>query len=353
MRVLAFAPHMSQIRAIAGVLVLFASLHPGTDVRRAFQARLAPLKGAPHTHVEASRMSMASLYSIDAYGPDANTLPKILEDALDEVDRIDRLMSHYQPDSPLSRINREAAVHPVAVDPELFDFLLESMRYSGESDGAFDITVGPLMKAWGFFRGEGRLPTPEQLVDARRNVGASHVVFDRAHETIAFDRAGVELDLGGIAKGYAVDRAVQLLRARGVSAALVSAGGSTIFGLGAPPGRDAWDVAVQDPIEAQKTAMTVHLNNRALSIAGTSEKWFEAEGVRYSHIMDPRTGMPVQGILSVAVLTDTGTAGDALDDALFVLGVQGGRAYLRRSTGTEAYVFVPDSAKGWRVERIP
>lgn len=297
-------------------------------------------------------MSMACLYAIDAYGADANALRPILEDAFDEVDRIDRLMSHYRPDSPLSRINREAAAHPVTVDPELFDFLAESMRYSRESAGAFDITVGPLMKAWGFFRGEGRLPTPEALGDARRHVGASHVVFDRARRTIAFDEPGVELDLGGIAKGYAVDRVVQRLRARHVSAALVSAGGSTIFGLGAPPGRDAWEVAIQDPVDARKASMTVHLNDRALSIAGTSEKWFEVEGVRYSHIMDPRTGRPVQGILSVAVLTGSGTAGDALDDAFFVLGIERSRRYLRRLPGTEVIFFVPDAARGWRVEHL-
>ena len=113
---------------------------------------------------------MACVYAIEAYGPDAAALPRIVEEAFDEVDRIDRLMSHYKADSPLSRINREAARHPVPVDPELFDFIAEAMRYSRESDGAFDITVGPLMKAWGFFRGEGRMPSDRR---ARRPPGAT------------------------------------------------------------------------------------------------------------------------------------------------------------------------------------
>src|SRR5262249_39477501 len=159
-------------------------------------------------------------------------------EALDEVDRIDRLMSHYKFDSPLSRVNREAAQHPVAVDQELFDFLVEAMRYHHDSDGAFDITVGPLMKAWGFFRGEGRVPSDEELAAARHVVGASHVKLDAASRTIRFDEPGVELDLGGIAKGYAVDRVVELLRHRRIPAALVSAGGSTIYALGTPPGHD-------------------------------------------------------------------------------------------------------------------
>ncbi|MEO6236602.1 MAG: FAD:protein FMN transferase, partial [Vicinamibacterales bacterium] len=119
--------------------------------------------GTPLHHYEASRLSMACVYAIDAYGPDAAALPRILDDAFDEVDRIDRLMSHYKADSPLSRINRDAARHPVTVDPELFDFIAESRRYDRESGGAFDITVGPLMKAWGFFRGEGRKPSDEEL----------------------------------------------------------------------------------------------------------------------------------------------------------------------------------------------
>ena len=127
-----------------------------------------------------------------------------------------------------------------------------------------------------------------------------------------------ELDLGGIAKGYAVDRVVRLLQDRGVRAALVSAGGSTTYGLGTPPGRDGWEVAIQDPVNPQNVALTVRLKDRALSVSGSYGKWFENGGVRYSHIMDPRTGMPVRGMLSVAVMTATGTAGDALDDAFFV-----------------------------------
>ena len=110
------------------------------------------------------------------------------------------------------------------------------MRYHRDSDGAFDITVGPLMKAWGFFRGEGRLPPDDELAAARRHVGGAHVTLDPRSKTIAFDEAGVELDLGGIAKGYAVDRVAGLLRRRQIAAALISAGGSTIYGLGAPPG---------------------------------------------------------------------------------------------------------------------
>jgi thiamine biosynthesis lipoprotein len=290
---------------------------------------------------------MACVYAIEAYGPEAEVLPRVVEEAFDEVDRIDRLMSHYRAESPLSRINREAARHPVTVEPELFDFIAEAMRYNRDSDGAFDITVGPLMKAWGFFRGEGRMPSPEELATARRHVGAAHVTLSPAAKSIGFDEAGVELDLGGIAKGYAVDRVVRLLTARRVSAALISAGGSTIYGLGSPPDRDGWEVAIQDPLDSQKVAREVRLKDRALSVAGSSEKSFESDGVRYSHIMDPHTGRPVQGVLSVAVLTSSGTAGDALDDALFVLGPEGSRKLIKQWPDTEALFFLPDRSGAW------
>lgn len=290
---------------------------------------------------------MACLYVIEVYGSDAEALPRTAEVAFDEVDRIDRLMSHYKADSPLSRINRDAARHPVRVEPELLDFIADALRYNRDSNGAFDITVGPLMKAWGFFRGEGRMPSDAQLTAARRHVGPQHVLLNRKDHTIRFDADGVELDLGGIAKGYAVDRVVEALRERNVAAALVSAGGSTIYGLGAPPGRDAWDVSLQDPVDPRKAARIVQLKDRALSVAGSSEKSFEFGGVRYSHIMDPRTGRPVQGLLSVAVLTDTGTAGDALDDALFVMGPARSRAYLKQLRGTDVMFFLPDGKHAW------
>ena len=294
---------------------------------------------------------MACEYAIEAYAPDADALPRSVEEALDEVDRIDRLMSHYRSGSPLSRVNREAAQHPVEVDRELFDFIAAALRYSEESDGAFDITVGPLMKAWGFFGGEGRLPRDEELAAARRRVGSRHVILNPASRTIAFDEAGVELDLGGIAKGYAVDRAAALLKRRAVAAALVSAGGSTIYALGAPPGRDAWPIAIQDPLESRKIALTVRVRDRAVSVAGRSEKSFDAGGVTYSHIMDPRTGVPAQGVLTVVVLAPTGTDGDALDDALFVLGPERAGEYLRRLRDTAAIFFVPDPRRGWILVR--
>ena len=304
--------------------------------------------------IEASRMSMASLYSIVAYAERPDEARLTIERALDEVDRIDRLMSHYREESPLSRINREAARGAVPVDRELFDFISLAVKYGADSDGAFDVTVGPLMKAWGFFRGEGRLPTDADLAKARSATGLKHVTLNARDRTIRFDREGVEIDLGGIAKGYAVDRAVEILRREGVPAALVSAGGSTLYALGKPPDRPHWTVAIQDPLDSRGLAFEVPLQNRALSISGVSEKFFELDGVRYSHIMDPRSGRPVQGVLSVLVQAPTGTAGDAIDNVLFVEGVERSRAFLRRHPGVEATFLLPAAkGKGWKRVGVP
>jgi len=291
---------------------------------------------------EDSRVSMACTYAIAVYGDDVQPLREAVNAAFDEVDRIDRLMSHYKPDSPLSRLNRTAARQPVKVEPELFDFIVECLRYSAASEGAFDITVGPLMKAWGFFAGEGRLPAPDELAAAHRAVGHQHVILNADERTIHFDRAGVELDLGGIAKGYAVDRAAVVLKQRGIASALISAGGSTIYAMGAPPDQDGWEVEIQDPADHAKIAATLRLKNRALSVSGGYEKFFEHQGVRYSHVMDPRSGRPVEGILGVAVVSESGLAGDALDNVFYVQGMEWSRRSWQKFPVFEIIFFLPE-----------
>ncbi|HEU0179959.1 MAG TPA: FAD:protein FMN transferase [Blastocatellia bacterium] len=301
---------------------------------------------------EESRVSMGCVYTVVSYGRDLARLREAAAAALDEVDRIDRLMSNYKKDSELSRLNREAAKAPVKVDHELFDFIAECLRYGRESEGAFDITVGPLMKAWGFFRGEGRMPSEAELSLARNSVGYQHVILNQKDGTIFFDKTGVELDLGGIAKGYAVDRAVAVLKQCGVTSALLSAGGSTTYALGAPPGKPAWEIEVQDPLERDKIATRVRLKDRALSVSGSQEKFFELNGARYSHVMDPRTGRPVQGVLSVAVITADGLSGDALDNVFYVFGAKRGRASLKKFSASEVIFFLPDTRKEWKMVRI-
>jgi thiamine biosynthesis lipoprotein len=325
-------------RLAAAVLIVFAS-SPRQHLRASDEVQ--PVR------VAASRESMGCVYSIVAYALDPDRAKPTIEAALDEVDRIDRLASLYRRDSALSRLNAASGGPAVPVDRELFDLIAEAMKYSVDSSGAFDVTVGPLLRIWGLFDGAGRVPSAEELARARRRVGYRHLSLDSGTQTIRVDRPGVEIDLGAIAKGYAVDRAVSVLTKRGIAAALVSAGGSTINGIGAPPGASAWDVAVQDPLDRTRVAIRLSLKDRSLSVSGGSERHFDVNGVRYSHIMDPRTGRPSQGVLAVVALADSGIASDALGTALYVEGPQRGRSLLDRRGGTEAIFFLPDG-KSWR-----
>ncbi|QQS47073.1 MAG: FAD:protein FMN transferase [Acidobacteriota bacterium] len=289
------------------------------------------LAGVPsERRYEESRVSMGCVWSIVIDGRQDKPRRLIVDEAFNEIDRIDRLMSNYKPSSELSRINREAGHGPVAIDPELFDFIELCLSYSERSEGAFDITVGALMKTWGFFRAEGRLPSDAEIEAARKKTGYRHVILNQNGKTIRFDVQGLELDLGGIGKGYAVDRAVEVLRRHGITRALVNGCGSTIYGLGAPEDAQGWEIEIEDPLDHRKTARKIRLQNQALSVSGGYGKYFEVNGVRYSHILDPRNGRPARGVSSVAVITATGVDGDALDNVFYVLGPRRSRELAAR-----------------------
>lgn len=258
-------------------------------------------------------------------------------------------MSHYKAESEVSRINRKAGREAVLVEPRLFRLLEESIRYSQETGGAFDITVGPLMKAWGFFRGQGRRPSRSELARIMDGVGYRHIQLARDQRTIRFDVDGLELDLGGIAKGYAVDRAVDILRSQGVAVALVSSGTSSIYALGAPPGERAWQITLRDPFEARKAGDVVHLKNYSLAVSGTYEKFFRLHGKTYTHILDARTGQPAMNMLATAVLGPQAMESDALSTSFFVLGVEGSRKYLASHPQLAVLFYAPSSAeRGFR-----
>ncbi|MBI1984407.1 MAG: FAD:protein FMN transferase, partial [Acidobacteria bacterium] len=165
-------------------------------------SRLAPGEVARY---EASHDAMGTVFTVVAYGADTRHLAAVVNEAFEEIDRIDAQMSNYKPESELSAINRNAASRSVLVEPRFFRLLQDSLRYSEETGGAFDITVGPLMRAWGFFRGQGRLPEKSEEANVLVKIGFRHVILDPATRTVRFDKVGIELDLGGIAKGYALD----------------------------------------------------------------------------------------------------------------------------------------------------
>ncbi len=263
---------------------------------------------------------MGSTYTIVAYGEDRLKLETSVEGAFDEVRRLDNLLSNYKPRSEWSLVNRNAAGGPVRVSREVFDLIAACLDYSRMSDGAFDITVGPLVRTWGFFKGSGRLPHRAEIRTALANVGYRNVILDKENLTVRFAKPGVEIDPGGIGKGYAVDRAAASLREAGIRSALVSAGGSSMYGLGAPPGGGGWKVKIRHPRNPAAVVAELQLRDKSMSTSGTSEKFFVSGGKTYSHIFDPRTGYPAPGMLSVSVSAPRTVDSEAWTKPNFILG---------------------------------
>jgi thiamine biosynthesis lipoprotein len=279
--------------------------------------------GQEMLRLEKSADAMGSTYSIAVYGYDRLKMEAAVDAAFDEVRRLDDMLSNYKPESEWSEVNRNAAEKPVKVSRELFRLLSACLEYSRQGEGAFDITVGPLMKVWGFYKGSGHLPHRADVQAALTKVGYRHILLYPATQTVRFDRLGVEMDPGGIGKGYAVDRMVDVLKQNGVRVALVAGSGSSIYGLGAPPNEpQGWRTEIKDPWDASKTLAVVYLKDMSMSTSGSYEKFFRAEGRIYAHIMDPRTGYPAQGTVSVSVVAARTIDSEAWAKPYFVNGRQ-------------------------------
>ncbi|MDQ6678149.1 MAG: FAD:protein FMN transferase [Acidobacteriota bacterium] len=285
--------------------------------------------------LESSVEAMGSTYSVVLYGPDREVLEHAAELAFDEARRLDDELSNYKPESPWSQVNRHAAERPVPVPVELFDLLSACLNYSKRSEGAFDITVGPLMRVWGFYKGSGHLPKPGDVKMAMTRVGYRNIKLDAATHSVRFAKTGVEMDPGGIGKGFAVDKMAEILRKAGIEIALISGSGSSIYAMGAPPGEKGWTISIRDPHQETKTVQDIVLKDESLSTSGSYEKFFEADGRVYAHIMDPRTGYPARGMLSVSVITPRTIDSEAWCKPFFI----NGRAWAaqHKPEGSRAY----------------
>jgi thiamine biosynthesis lipoprotein len=272
--------------------------------------------------LESSVDSMGTTFSVVLLGSRRDKLEEAANAAFDEVHRLHKLLSVYRPDSVWSGINRLAARQPVALSPEIFRLLSRCLRYSRRSQGTFDITVGPLMKAWGIYKGDGRVPSPDEIKAALAKVGWSHLRLNPAGRTVRFDTEGVEINPGGIGKGYAVDRMARVLRKRGFDTALLMASSSSIYGMGAPPDEPrGWRVDIRDPRRPRLHSATgVFLRDMSLSTSGGYAQTFHAGGRVFSHIMDPRTGCPAQGMLLVSVTAPRAVDSEAWTKPFFIHG---------------------------------
>jgi FAD:protein FMN transferase len=244
--------------------------------------------------------------------------------ALDEVERLEDQLSIFRESSEVSFINREAAASPVCVEQSLFSLLLMCRELCRETGGAFDITSGPLSRRWGFLRRQGRIPEPDEIEEARALVGEDKLLFDCESRAIRFARPGVEINLGSVGKGYALDSVAAMMRRR-VRTALLSAGSSSIRAIGGVDG--GWTVGVRHPLDKERRLAVVRLHDAALSTSGAEEQFFEYGGKRYGHIIDPRTGWPAGRMVSATVIAPSAAVTDALATAFYVGGPELAKAY--------------------------
>lgn len=277
--------------------------------------------------VTLARNAMATRFEIVLHGENPVALRAAGEEALDEIDRLENRLSLYRPGSEIARVNAKAAQAPVRVTPDVFALLQHAKKLHAESEGAFDITIAPLVRCWGFMGGTGKMPRPEAVAEARASVGMDLVELNGADFTVRFAREGVMLDLGAIGKGYAVERASEILRDAGVTSALLHGGTSTIQAIGHPPKAEAWKIALPrpqvSPGNEPETLATVPLKDEAMSVSAIWGRSFQAAGRTFGHVLDPRTGQPATNAMMAVVILPSATETDALSTALLTLGPRG------------------------------
>jgi thiamine biosynthesis lipoprotein len=287
---------------------------------------------APSYLVELSRRAMACDFEINLNAGQHPRAPEAAVEALDLIDRLEDQLTVYRPTSEVSQINRRAAQRAVAVELHLHGLLQRAKELSEATGGAFDITAGPLVKLWGACRKEGRLPMTEEIERVRELVNWRSVELDASLSTVRFHRDGVEINLGAIGKGYALDRAVRLLLDAGVEDFLFHGGRSSLIALGSRTGAGAgggWRIAIRHPLRPDRPIGEVRLKNRGMGTSGSGTQFFTHRGKRYGHILDPRSGWPVEGMLSTTVLAPTAAEADALSTAFYVMGVEPSIEYCR------------------------
>jgi len=282
---------------------------------------------------------MATRFEFVLHGNNPVALRAAGEEAIEEINRLEAQLSLYQPSSEIAHVNARAAREPVRVTPGVFALLERAKKLTSETCGAFDITIAPLVRCWGFMGGSGKIPAATELAEARAKVGIHLVHLNRQDFTVRFATEGVMLDLGAIGKGHAIDCASEILREAGVTSSLLHSGTSTVTAIGNPPGEDTWKIAIENPAnrtvrtvstavadsrvesrEEHKPLTTILLKDESLSVSAVWGKSFQADGQTLGHVLDPRTGMPVTGAVLAAVVLPSATETDALSTALLTLG---------------------------------
>lgn len=283
-----------------------------------------------------SRYLMGTTVEIKARGSNGAATQGAINAAFDEIARIESMMSHWRDDSELARVNQMAGLQPVEVAPELLEVVKRGIGVSRMTGGAFDITIETVSRLWQIEGEEPKVPSKEAIKDALGRVGYRHVQLDEGKGTIFLDEPDIRIGLGGVAKGYAVDRAIAVLRKRGIRSAMISAGGD--MALLGKDGEQPWRIGVKDPRHPSQMIGWFDASDTTVHTSGDYERFVMIEGKRYHHILDPETGHPSDGVWAVTVVTQDGTLGDALATGIHVLGPRKGMRLVESLEGVEAIV---------------
>ena len=333
---------------LSGRAVREAAERAGSRLADDLIAQTAPTRGAT---LLLRTTAMACEFDV-MLNPDDRHQLEAASAALDLVHELEQQLSVYRPDSELSELNRQAFILPVSTEPGLFDLLVQAQRLSESTDGAFDPATGALIHLWRRCRQEFRIPTDTEIEIALEQCGIDQVQFGPTEKTVTFLGEGIEFNLGAIGKGYAVDRLGELLLERDVKNWLVHGGRSSIRARGTHAGHDGWPIGLRNPLLPDKSYATLLLKDAALATSGTAVQWFRHEGKRYGHILDPRTGWPVDSLLSVSVIAPDSATADALSTAFFVLGVEKSRACCDNLSESVGAIFFPLPTQGQILEPI-
>lgn len=293
------------------------------------------------------RQIMGTFARIVAVAMDQNTAEKCAEAAFNELHIVDNLMSHYKADSEISKVNRTAHKEAVKVSRPVFDLLQKAIEFSAQTDGAFDITVGPLVDIWRLAEQKNSTPTEAELAEAAAKVGYEKLILDAQSRTVRFAADGMHLDLGAIAKGYAVDLATEAMQKAGAIGGLVDVGGDIrVFGY-PPRQKNVWVIGVQDPARASETIvpslsiLTLKLINAAVATSGSYYRFTLIDDKKQSHIIDTSTGTGIKAVSSVTIISTNTTDADALATAVSVMGPEKGLALIETIPDTEAILILP------------
>jgi FAD:protein FMN transferase len=287
--------------------------------------------GTDPVRVERTLPVMGTVLHLTSWADDEASARQANEAGRQAVLLVDSLMSHYRPDSEVSRLGSRAGTGTwTSLSPATRRVLAEALEWARRSGGAFDPTVGPLMEAWGFFQHAPHRPPPDTAASAAARVDFAQLTLDTANARARLERADMRVDLGALAKGYALDRALEAMARAGARSAMVDLGGNVAVHGRGPADDGTWRMGIRHPRREGRLMGTLRLAEGAVATSGDYEQMFEEDGVRYSHLMDPRTGEPARGVVAVTVAAPDGMTADALSTVLFVLGPDEGRAFLER-----------------------